>query len=184
MYGADDWDGNDDLSATVMFGWDDYNLYIAAKVIDDEYVQNATGKDLFKGDSIEVLIDTKVANDFYLQTLSLDDYQLGVSPGTPKPGINPEAYLWYPPDEEGVQGNVKAGVALTENGYRIEVAIPWSTFEIAPLKGSHYGFAFSVSDNDKSDENIQQSMVSTSPGRRLTDPTTWGDLALMGQYKP
>lgn len=184
VYGADQWSGKDDLSANVMVGWDDYNLYIAARVIDDKYAQNTTGKNLFKGDSLEVLIDTMVANDFYMQSLSLDDYQLGVSPGSPQPGTNAEAYLWYPRSLRGAREIVNISATLKEDGYRVEVKIPWSTFEIIPVKGRHYGFAFSVSDNDLSDENVQQSMVSTSPKRRLTNPMTWGDLVLMGQYSP
>ncbi|MCK5428376.1 MAG: hypothetical protein KAI94_02835 [Anaerolineales bacterium] len=184
VYGVDRWSGRDDLFANVMVGWDDNNLYIAVRVIDDKYVQNAAGEGLFKGDSLEVLMDTKVSNDFYLETLSLDDYQLGVSPGSPQPGTNPEAYLWYPRSEEGGRGKVKIGAMLTDNGHRVEVKIPWDTFDIIPAKGVHYGFAFSVSDNDHSDENVQQSMVSTSPKRNLTNPMTWGDLILLGQYSP
>lgn len=184
VYGADHWSGRDDLSANVMVGWDDFNLYIAVKVIDDKYVQKATSEDLFMGDSLEVLMDTKVANDYYLETLSLDDYQLGISPGSPEPGTDTEAYLWYPRDERGGRGKVKVGAMFTDNGYRAEFKIPWDTFDIKPVKGTHYGFAFSVSDNDRSGENVQQSMVSSSPERQLTNPMTWGDLELLGQYSP
>lgn len=184
VYGADHWSGRDDLNANVMMGWDDNNLYIAVKVIDDKYVQNASGKDLFLGDSLEVLIDTKISNDFYLETLSLDDYQLGVSPGSSEPGTDTEAYLWYPRDERGGRGKVKVGAMYTDNGYRAEIKIPWDTFNIKPAKGSHYGFAFSVSDNDRSGEKVQQSMVSSSSNRQLTNPSTWGDLELLGQYSP
>lgn len=184
VYGVDHWSGKDDLSANVMVGWDDFNIYIAVKVIDDKYVQKATGEDLFMGDSLEVLMDTKVANDYYLEILSLDDYQVGISPGSPEPGTNTEAYLWYPRDERGERGKVKIGAMLTDNGYRAEFKIPWDTFNIQPVKGTHYGFAFSVSDNDRSGEKVQQSMVSSSSNRQLTNPSTWGDLELLGQYSP
>lgn len=184
VYGAGQRSGRDDLNANMMVGWDDYNLYIAVKVIDDKYVQNASGKDLFLGDSLEVLMDTKISNDYYLETLSLDDYQLGVSPGSPEPGTDAEAFLWYPRDERGSRGKVKVGAMFTDNGYRAELKIPWDIFNIKPAKGSHYGFAFSVSDNDRSGEDVQQSMVSSSPERALNNPATWGDLELLGQYSP
>lgn len=181
VFGANRWSGTDDLSARVMFGWDDHYFYIAARVIDDQYVQNATEEEIFKGDSIEFLIDTKVSRDYYQRSLSPDDYQLGVSPGNPNPGVDTEAYLWYPRDLEGSQSKVKIGATSTSNGYRIEVKIPWELFDITPDIGKHYGFAFSVSDNDRSDQDVQQSMVSNVASRVLTDPTTWGDLVLMGQ---
>jgi hypothetical protein len=41
-----------------------------------------------------------------------------------------------------------------------------------------YGFAFAVSDNDNPNANEQQSMISNVPDRRLTNPTTWGNLVL------
>ena len=104
-----------------------------------------------------------------------------MSPGNPNPGVDTEAYLWYPRNEAGSQNKVKIGAMSTEEGYRIEVKIPWDLFGITPDIGQHYGFAFSVSDNDRASEDIQQSMISSMATRVLTDPTTWGDLVLMGQ---
>ena len=164
-----------------MFGWDEHYFYLAARVIDDIYAQGATEEDLFKGDSLEILLDARVSRDYYQASLSSDDFQLGISPGNPDPGVDMEAYLWYPQDEEGPQGQVKVGVTSTEDGYRIEVKIPWDLFGVTPDIGDHYGFAFSVSDNDRSDQDVQQSMISSAATRALTDPTTWRDLILMGQ---
>ncbi len=181
VYGDNRWDDEDDLSATVMVGWDDYFLYIAARVIDDQYVQNESGKNLFKGDSIEVLIDINVPRDYYDRNLSLDDFQFGVSPGPDTPGDEIETYVWYPRSRRGVYNSIKAAASPTDDGYRVEVKIPWEIMDIIPDIGKHYGFAFSVSDNDNEDENVQQSMVSNVSTRRLTDPTTWGDLYLQGK---
>ena len=181
VFGANRWSGADDLSARVMLGWDDHNFYIAARVVDDVYVQGASEEDLFKGDSLEILIDTRVSRDYHQASLSSDDYQLGISPGQPTPGTDTEAYLWYPTSREGSQVKVKIGVTSTDNGYRIEVRIPWEIFGITPDIGDHYGFAISVSDNDRSGQNVQQSMISSAANRVLTDPRTWGDLVLMGQ---
>lgn len=179
VFGRGQWSGASDLSANVIVGWDDNYLYIAARVKDDRYVQGATGKNLFKGDSVEILFDANVARDFYLNKLDRDDYQLGLSPGS-TPGTSPEAYLWYPKAKEGSYQTVKIAATATANGYRIEAKIPWEIFGIKPDIGQHYGFAFSVSDNDRSGANVQQSMVSNVPTRTLTDPTTWGDLTLRG----
>jgi len=181
VYGANRWEDEEDLSAKVMFGWDEHYFYLAARVIDDIYAQGATEEDLFKGDSLEILLDARVSRDYYQASLSSDDFQLGISPGNPDPGVDMEAYLWYPQDEEGPQGQVKVGVTSTEDGYRIEVKIPWDLFGVTPDIGDHYGFAFSVSDNDRSDQDVQQSMISSAATRALTDPTTWRDLILMGQ---
>lgn len=181
VYGEGRWNGNDDLSATMMIAWDDYYLYLAVRVKDDVYVQNASGKNIFKGDSIEFLLDANLSKDYYDNDLSKDDYQIGISPGQSTPSDDIEAYLWYPDSKEGGYNSIKAAALPTDDGYRIEAKIPWEILGITPDIGKHYGFAFSVSDNDKSSENVQQSMVSNVATRRLTDPTTWGDLLLTGR---
>jgi hypothetical protein len=178
VYGRSNYDGEADLAARLMVGWDDDNLYLGARVLDDVYVQNARQEEIFKGDSLEILLDTNVSADYYLRELSADDFQLGISPGNPQPGEDPEAYLWFPSALEGERDRVKIGVVGIDEGYRIEAEIPWSLFDVQPARGQHFGFAFSVSDNDKLGDRVQQSMISSVNTRTLTDPTTWGDLTL------
>lgn len=168
-----------DLSARARLGWDEDYLYVAVRVIDDVFMQRARRAELFKGDSIEILLDTDVSGDYYYAALSADDFQLGISPGSPVPGEDPEAYLWYPRALEGNKDRVIIAARARSDGYVIEAAIPWSVFGVTPFEGRHFGFALSVSDNDDTTKNVQQSMISSSPIRILTDPTTWGDLTLV-----
>ena len=184
-YGEGEWTGSADLSGKAMFGWDETYLYLAARVYDDVHAQNAVGEDIFLGDGIEFLLDRNVPVDYYSQSLSSDDYQLGISAGAPadmsnsdSKAVAPEAFLWYPKTLEGRRDEVEIGVFYTDDGYKIEAAIPWSLLGITSAKGQHYGFAFSVSDNDNPSKNIQHTLMTTVPARRLTDPTTWGDLTL------
>ena len=179
VYGKSDHSGADDLSGRAMVGWDENNLYLGIRVIDDKYVQNASGSNLFKGDSLDILIDTDVSSDFYLGALNGDDFQLGISPGSPSANEEPEAYLWFPSSIDGARDQVDIAARLKSDGYIVEAAIPWSVFDVSPFTGQHFGFAFSISDNDNPNQNIQQSMVSYVPIRTLSDPTTWGDLTLV-----
>lgn len=181
VYGKNNWTGADDLSSSFHIGWDESFLYIAVKVHDDVYVQNAAGAELYKGDSIELLLDTDLKDDFYYTQLSPDDFQLGISPGRPNPDGTRSAYLWFPRDISGPRANVKIGSRLEDGVYRVEAAIPWNIFEVTPATGRHFGFAISVNDNDDGNSNVQQSMVSNVSTRHLTDPTTWGDLQLVKQ---
>jgi hypothetical protein len=178
VFGKNNWENDDDLEASFHVGWDNNYLYLAVKVRDDKYVQNATGENIFKGDSIEILLDSKLQDDYYYNKLSPDDFQLGINPGRPDPGGTKEAYLWFPNNIAGARSGVQIASRLEDGVYRVEVAIPWSVFEITPAAGRHYGFALSVSDNDNGDENLQQTMVSNVAVRHLTDPTSWGDLRL------
>jgi hypothetical protein len=178
VFGAANWSGSSDLQASYRVGWDSKYLYLAVKVIDDIYVQNASGANLYKGDSIEVLLSTSPNADSASLGLTAADYQIGISPGRPSIGENMEAYLWYPQAKAGSLSNVAIGAVPMTNGYRIEFAIPWSVFGISPVKGQVLGFAVSVSDNDNKSQDVQQTLISSAPHRDLTDPTTWGLLTL------
>ena len=180
VYGAANWKSRDDLAASFKIGWDATYLYLGVKVRDDVYVQNATGVNLFKGDSLEILLDTDVSADYYVTSLSPDDFQLGISDGRPDVNGTKEAYLWLPSNIAGSRSQVKIASQRSDaDGItRIEVAIPWTIFGVTPKSGSHFGFVLSASDNDKTTDNVQQSMVSNVKTRVLVDPTTWGDLTL------
>jgi Carbohydrate family 9 binding domain-like/BNR/Asp-box repeat len=176
VFGESNWVGLKDCSGQVMLGYDNQNLYIAAQVTDEAYVQNASGKNQYKGDSVEIQLDTNLQGDYYVQTLSDDDFQIGLSGGNASNA--PQAYLWYPDRLEGLLGTARIGFKLLDGGYVIEAAVPWGTFGITPQAGQTYGFAFSISDNDNPDQNVQQSLISNVSTRMLTNPTTWGNLAL------
>jgi len=178
VFGAGQWSGKNDLGASFRIGWDYRYLYLAVKVGDDTYVQNDSGANIYKGDSIEILLDTDVQGDFESGQLNSDDFQLGISPGSPDPGNHPEAYLWFPRNVAGPRSKVRIGVMGGTNLYRVEAAVPWSLYGITPEPGMHLGFVLRVNDDDDPDKDVQQSVVANVPGSSLADPTMWGDLVL------
>jgi hypothetical protein len=179
VYGGEQRTDSADLGASVKIGWDWNYLYLATKISDDIYAQNASGQDLYKGDSLELLFDSYLFEDFYWAEMSNDDYQLGISPGNPDVNGTKEAVVWYPRSGNGSRNSVVIGSARSDGVTRVEAAIPWSVLGVSPYAWAYYGFAFSVSDNDDTSSNYQQSMVSCVPGRSLTDPTSWGEVILV-----
>ncbi|MFL7813122.1 MAG: sugar-binding protein [Anaerolineales bacterium] len=194
VYGASNWTNEEDCSGTVVAGWDEDYLYLGVRVKDDKYVQEGVKEQIYLGDSIEILFDRYVSADYYLQAMTADDYQIGISPGrygietcyvisgkvmtgcTPEP---PQAYMWFPKTEAGKKTEIKIGAIESGQGYQVEFKIPWDLLGVAnPHVGDHYGFAISISDNDKAGTLNQQSMVSNVSTRFYSDPTTWGDLYL------
>jgi cellulose/xylan binding protein with CBM9 domain len=179
VYKPENWTGPADQSATFAMVWDAASLYVAAHVVDDVHVQTQTGEAIFKGDSLEILMDTDLGGDYSSQKLSADDFQLGLTPGDEKIS-GPDAYLWFPKANAGRPAGVTVAAHPDEsgNGYYLEAAIPWSVFGLNPAAGNRFGFALSSSDDDTPDTAEQQSMISTSPVRALANPTTWGTLVL------
>jgi hypothetical protein len=194
VFGADKWTDAMDSSGSVAVVWDEDYLYFGVVVKDDVYVQEGNKEKIYLGDSLEIVFDRYVSGDYYLQAMTADDYQIGISPGrygievctvvngkvsvacTPEP---PEAYLWAPKIYAGRKTEIKIGAKDTASGYQVEFKIPWSLIGVAnPNTGDHYGFAISISDNDAEGLLKQQSMVSNVSTRFYADPTTWGDLTL------
>ncbi len=178
--------GHTDNSARFTLKWDHNNLYLAVKVADDNLFNNisdSNASQMYKGDSVEILLDKRLKEDFCSTALDDDDYQLGVSPGSlPTPGgFSPYAYLWYPLDLKGIKITTIVSaltVAPDPIGYIIEAALPWSIFEGAPDGSEMYGFVFSVSDDDHSVAQ-QDGMISTDKKRTtFSNPMLWGNLQI------
>ena len=178
IFGAGNWSGKTDLDASYRVGWNNSYLFLAFKVYDEKYVQNASGQNIFKGDSVEILLDNDLAGDYYTTTLNGDDYQLVVSPGNPSAGTNREAVLFRPLPGSGNRPQVAIGAVGGDGLYRVEVAIPWTVLGMSPVAGKHYGFAVRVNDNDNPDASEQQTTIANLSGNSLANPTTWGDLYL------
>ncbi len=179
VYKPANWSGTGDTSGTYKLAWDADFLYLAVSVVDDHLIQTQRGDLIFKGDSVELLLDRDLGGDFADLKLSADDYQLGLSPGDLTTHDPPsQAYLWYPRDRAGEPAGVTVAAQAASNGYQLEAAVPWTLFGIAPAGGDRFGFALSISDNDNSGAAEQESLVSSVSTRSLTNPTTWGTLVL------
>ena len=179
VYGPEYYADEVDLSAAFKLGWNEDFLFIAVVVHDSKFVQSSTGSQIWRGDSVELLLDVDVAGDYEDGQLSGDDFQLGFSPGELRLiGKPPEAFIWAPRELSGVLDKVVIAAVLTDDGYLMEVAVPWFVFDLLPAEDMHFGFMLSVSDNDMIGQEVQQSVVSFAPLRSLNDPTTWYDLVL------
>lgn len=169
-----------DLSLSFATQWDSSHLYLAVRVRDDTLVQIERGEGIFQGDSLELIIDAELASDFSDGRLSADDYQLGVLPGEVFERSS-EVYRWFPRQQAGALSNPRVSSQRTSDGYEVELQLPWREFGITPQAETAYGFNLGANDNDSPATAEQQSLLSLSPVRKLTDPRTWGTLVLMRQ---
>lgn len=181
VYSHSSWDGSDDVSAAWQLAWDANNLYIGVSVTDDVHVQNQTGNQIFRGDSVDMQFDTDKDGDFG-DGLSPDDFQITFSPGD-FAGLPPSAFRFQGTNNGRIQdapgGNhVTIAAQPTALGYNLEAAIPWSDLALSPSPGLVIGLALNVSDNDSPGTAVQEVMKSHISTRTLTNPTGWGTLVL------
>lgn len=111
----------------VYMTWDPDNLYVFADVTDPTpRVNTRTGINIWDGDNLELFLGAK---DVYEDgMIKKEDRQLIISAG------EGNLYHWY---NAPAQAEVEASVVSSENGYRIEAAIPWEALDLqAPEIGT------------------------------------------------
>ncbi|RPI32483.1 MAG: hypothetical protein EHM70_08845 [Chloroflexota bacterium] len=177
LAGGEKWEGPGDLSALAWVGWAAEGLYLAFDVTDNVIVQDNTGADIWQGDYMEVQLDTQMEQDYSDHNLSADDFQFGFTPGDF--GIHPASvHVWQGPVSDEQMSQIQQAQTETEAGYVLEVFVPIDLLPGLALEaGATLGLNINPSDAD-SPEIPQRLMMSTSPIRLRTDPTTLGKLIL------
>jgi hypothetical protein len=171
--------GAADLSARVWIAWDRNFMYLGLEIHDDHHVQVSTGKNIFKGDDVEIQIDTNLLGDYEQASLNNDDAQVGLAVKDFTSGQY-EAYIWLPASREGsLNLAMAARQTSSPSGYVLEAALPWQALNLSPRVETPYGFCLSLADTDTPGLPEQETMASTAPKRSWRDPTTWGTLILV-----
>jgi hypothetical protein len=146
MLVKDPWRGVDDLSGVIRIAWDQNNLYLAAKVKDNDIVNKARFQAPFKGDCLELFIDQrclKPRKDG--QKGSENIFQVMFVP--PDKSFDKCSFLVY----QGAEylGDVEMASQVEATGYTMEIAIPWKNFGIkSPGKDWTLGLDVSLDDAD------------------------------------
>ena len=168
-YGKDKWKNARDLSANVQLAWRPEGLFVAVAVTDDTFRQTQRGMNLWKGDHVELYLDTAPGSDPEQKIFGKRQFLIGLSPGNFSHtgdaliDIKPEAYLFLP---AGVRAEgIQVASQQTAGGYTIEASIPWKIFDFKPQVGLPVALEVAVSDTDSQE---------ASQGKMLTLGTaTW-----------
>jgi uncharacterized protein (TIGR01370 family) len=170
------WTGPGDLSAQAWLRWDDENLYLAMDVTDDALVQRLWGEGIWKGDHVELWLDTQLQADFDEDVAGDDDFQLGFSPGSADGTVAPGIAIWQPALlRADYEAKIQYASQLNNHGYQFEAAIPWELLNAdRPRAGLAYGITIEPSDTDTPKRAAQELMMSTSP----ESPSHWGNPTL------
>lgn len=125
-------DGNTDLAAAFSAVWDSDAVYLIVDVTDD--VAQLDSDQRYMDDGVELFIDaTNGKSTSYTAT----DFQFRVLRGS--------STVW---EKNERTAGVVCGMDDRPDGYRCEVAIPWSTLGVSPAAGSYIGLDVHVNDDD------------------------------------
>ena len=123
VYGVDNWQGADDLSARVWLRWTEHReLYLAIEVTDDTLVTG--GEDPLKSDGIQVMVDVRSEWKHFMNECTGGAFNLTLMPGDENtPATATYGRLRF--------GSIR-GVASrkTEKGYIMELDIHFHTAQV------------------------------------------------------
>jgi cellulose/xylan binding protein with CBM9 domain len=181
--GTGAWSGTEDLSGRIRLTWHRTGICVAAEVTDDVVSQTASGRDLWKGDYVNLLVDLTPGVQAERSALGDGQFHVGISPGSfdVKVGgksLPAEIVVWTPADAPEDGGHVVS--SRTEDGYLIEAFVPWSRVGTSPATmNKDANFEFALSDCDTPEPRQETWMtVGTVPWKRIRarlQPMVFGD---------
>jgi hypothetical protein len=148
------WSGPEDLSMKVWVAYDEKCFYFAAEVMDDVFIQEHSGQDIWRGDGFQLAFTTQrsallpVIHDI---GYGPDDYEYGIA--LTKAGA--QSYCWTTAEVNKhlrgpTPGIERAVVKAGEHVWHYELAIPWEYLKpLRPEPGRMFGFNFSYIDIDR-----------------------------------
>ncbi|HEY8966491.1 MAG TPA: sugar-binding protein, partial [Candidatus Methylacidiphilales bacterium] len=157
--------GEADESAVLRFKWDAEALYLEAEVTDDVFLQDFTGADTWKGDSIQLSVNLDPRKDESATGNLLADVankqrwsELAFAQTRNGPeafrhiSFDPEQFPLGPVAAKDFRMNVRRDEAKKLTLY--EIAVPWKTLggTAAPQPGSVVGIALCLNDRDEPDQ--------------------------------
>jgi len=139
--GAKLWRGPDQFSARFALGWDDNYLYVGANVTDPNLYQPYTGRDIGKGDVVDLILETAFRKHFDAVEATGDEYHLLFSAGDyaeVKPSVySEEDYLAHHKVTRDYEREIKTAWKKTPNGFSGDIAIPMSWFDGGPFRAGY-----------------------------------------------
>jgi hypothetical protein len=162
-------------------GYDDANLYVCARVFDDQFVGADHPQAAGMSDRIELRFDLDVAGDLLVPSAA-DDVTVWLTPGgtggrlaveiedgagrRALPGAAGAFAVWDDPEMlKGWEPWPHPGPAV---GYLIEAAVPWKDLGVTPRPGLLLGFDVLGHETDLVKGRVEASVLRWAGGARPT----------------
>ena len=157
-----------DLYVTWRALWNDYYLYYLIEVNDDQLVADS-GSSWWHDDTVELFIDADNSKTEYYD--GINDFQYGFQPfnTTIRLGDN---------SATNTSGITHSRIE-TSQGYRLEIAIPWSTLGASPYDGMVIGLDVHVDDDDNGQNRDAKKAWFGTVDLSHVHPNLFGEMTLV-----
>ncbi|MCJ7778739.1 MAG: LamG domain-containing protein, partial [Sedimentisphaerales bacterium] len=157
-----------DLAADFRAMWDQKNLYLLVDVRDD--VLKNDSNEYYYDDAVEVFID---ADNSKSSEYGENDHSYYFECDKTNPTIGDRG-------QPHLGGDVKFALVTIDNGYRLEIAFPWSTLGTTPSAGAKIGLDIHVSDDDDGGERDTKLTWQDKLDNAWQNPQVFGTAELAG----
>lgn len=131
-----------DFTPRFRLAWDERGLLLFADVRDQMLNEVDSIETLWMRDSLEIFVAPTYGEDGYYQTV--------VTPGIHKDPPAARHYFYdFRVGEKNPELSANTASQLTENGYQIEVLLPWENLDLDPAMGREVGFQLFANDTDE-----------------------------------
>jgi len=184
-----DWRGKPDASAGIFLAFDDKNFYLAARVTDDKFLGLNKKSQEYLNDGLELYFDVDRNGDAGTNSYSDDDVQICLSDTPDGPSMTAWRRGAPDPKEFGSIAMKRASDCpeaerslLGEDGYIVEIEIPFDFLGFTPEKVRLIGFDVGLDDDDNPETKGQDCFLSwTGNGNQYSDPTKLGKMIFVKQ---
>jgi hypothetical protein len=181
-FGATAWKSPADCSARVWLAWRADGLYLAAEVSDDHLRQFGRGAEIYKGDSVQLLLDLAPDEEPARDSFGPHQFQISFSPGNlrrsgdPSLDLPAEAHCYRPAGRAAA--SIRVASTATPNGWNLEALVPWNFLGVnGAAAGLTLRCEVAVSDTDGT-EPRQEKWLTSSPARWTLARSRLGAAAL------
>ena len=139
-----------DFDAVVRLGWDGRGLLVLVSVADPTPIEEASGDQLWRKDSVEFFVAAGVGKP--------DAWQAVIAPGLDPKCPEPRTFLADHRKSESLKHvslRVEAARTKTKAGYCLEALLPWECLGIAAEVGREIGFQVQVNNAAGAGETAQ-----------------------------
>jgi len=123
-------------------GWSEKGLLVLAQVKDDAVLESANPSRLWLGDSLEIFMTPRLGSN--------EAYQLVLAPGADPKHPKPRSRFYD--QRRATRGEPLTAQIVgkrTQDGYLVELLLPWKSLKIRPAMGLEFGMQLFANDKDR-----------------------------------